>query len=315
MADKLRRYKPQPIIFEPSDAYIIVGHGKNSDSTFIVPDNCIVVVKARPGEAIHSKSLYPYLNKIVNPENADIMRDPLHHTRELIEKLDDFVLYKPGDKCPNFIYRMFSFDDINMGTANRFGLIKAPILEPIRELHSKKTKILDIIKGDFKSTITNMYSDSVYPTTDAILKSIYKQFPSLSENPTIGEVRSKESERWDENVERTGKNDSPSPVEDEFIITQEELCKQYKGVFYNFVCRGISGIYYGKFPLPMGEFNIVNNVTNLRKAKPLVRNVLKNRIGNAETKRKQLLRNTKYNRPSEGGGSRKRKTRRRNNRP
>ena len=101
---KLRAQKPTPIEFTSSQAYIIMGHGKDSDRMIKVPDNCMVIVKYRPGELGHALNVLPLWNTVGAPENVEIYRDPLHHIPEVINQLGDVLIYKPGDMCPNFTY-------------------------------------------------------------------------------------------------------------------------------------------------------------------------------------------------------------------
>jgi hypothetical protein len=87
---------------------------------------------------------------------------------------------------------------------------------------------------------------------------------------------------------------------EKFTYTQKDLLDidnsgnaRRPGVYYNFVCR-----QKGKANLNQ---NYLNTIVSLKNANVMRQGLLKRKIIEAETKRKQLLRGTKYNR----GGRRK----------
>lgn len=113
--------------FLPSDAYIIMGHGKepefrpvrneiihhqvkaaiptigtimnndfvDNDSVFIVPENCMVVVKSRPGEIAYLNTVVPFVNKVGDVSKQELFRSPLSNTKQLIKELGSVIVYKP----------------------------------------------------------------------------------------------------------------------------------------------------------------------------------------------------------------------------
>jgi hypothetical protein len=83
---------------------------------------------------------------------------------------------------------------------------------------------------------------------------------------------------------------------DKFTYTQKDLLDIDKsgnarrpGVYYNFICRSA-----GKTNINQ---NYLNTIVSLKNAKMKQQYLLYKRIAEAETKRKQLLRGTKYNNP------------------
>ena len=150
--------------FVPSDAYIIMGHGQepeirppkyeiiddkfkastptigtlindgfeDNDSAFIVPDNCMIVVKGRPGEIAYADTILPLLNKVGSASNHELFTNPLSNIKEVVKQLGSVMIYKPGDKCPNYRYIMYSPNDIiNSSYTDHYGLLKTPLAKPI----------------------------------------------------------------------------------------------------------------------------------------------------------------------------------------
>ena len=63
--------------FAPSNAYIIVGHGidpEEDNNEFVVPDNCVIVVKAHPGEPVTYITTIPLMNKVGDEENQELYK-------------------------------------------------------------------------------------------------------------------------------------------------------------------------------------------------------------------------------------------------
>jgi len=323
--------------FAPSDAYIILGHGQEPelrppgqeilpgkfkareqtigtisndgfndfDSVFIVPDNCMIVVKAEPGELIYMRHVIDGLNVIGSSEKQDLFRNPLSNTKQLVKELGSVVIYKPGDLCPNFVYELFLSDtqaywDWAEGdnALSHFGLVQTPLKKPITFIHNE---LDDSVVDCFNA----MYSESIVPTKEVVIDRLLREF--TEKNIDLMEL-------YDHDVETEGtyiKN-----IRRFFTITQKQLLQigddgiaKRPGVYYNFICRFMDT---GKASYM--KYNEVHNknVTDIESVvgqPKLVRRLVNRKISEAETKRKPLIRNL-YT----GGKRKTRKAKRQKNR-
>ena len=320
--------------FVPSDSYIIMGHGKepefrpvrneiiqhkvkatiptigtiinddfvDNDSVFIVPENCMVVVKSRPGEIAYLDTVVPLVNKVGDVSKQELFRSPLSNTKQLIKELGSVIVYKPGDKCPNYLYSLYSPGDIMQETyMSHLGLLKTPLQTPFE---SKKYN--DVINQDdtpVSDFINTIYKESVYPTAEQTLQILLK-----SHNNSMRGTN--------ENGRPMITSDIPwtdmGGMEKFFSITQKELLQigeggvaKRPGVYYNFVCRENKEIQHNYF---IDSNNLRQNINPRIKSaltrKKGTRKIIGRLIGEAETKRKPLIRNLYI------GGKRTRKNRR-----
>lgn len=325
--------------FVPSDAYIIMGHGEEPevtleeernfisshdkikairqyetigtrsnngfidlDSFFIVPNNCIIVVRAKPGELTHLSVINPLLNKIGSVENQELYRNPLSNTKELVNQLGPVSIYKPGDKCPNFKYSLF-FSRNNIQpkkhtVSSHLGLLKTPLVSPIslREYNQNNNII---------TTINEIYNESVFPKKETvynvILRNILKREPTIAETTTF------------KNMMTTDNSDSGEFINFLryfFSVTQKQLLKigddgiaKRPGVYYNFICRHVDTPYYNR--LAYNHMDKVNpNITSILQESKPTQNLFNRLLNETLRKRKPLIRNM-YT-----GGKRTRKNKR-----
>jgi uncharacterized protein YozE (UPF0346 family) len=325
--------------FIPSDAYIIMGHGEEPqvtleeernfipsndkikatrqyetigtrsnngfidlDSFFIVPNNCIIVVRAKPGELTHLSVINPLLNKIGSVENQELYRNPLSNTKELVNQLGTVSIYKPGDKCPNFKYSLF-FSRRNIQpkkhiVSSHLGLLKTPLVSTIslREYNQNNNII---------TTINEIYNESVFPKKETvynvILRNILKREPTITETTTY------------KNMMTTDNSDSGEFINFLtyfFSVTQKQLLKigddgiaKRPGVYYNFICRYVDTPYYNRFAY--NHMDKVNpNITSILRQPKSTQNLFRRSLNETLRKRKPLIRNL-YT-----GGKRTRKNRR-----
>jgi hypothetical protein len=308
--------------FVPSDAYIIMGHGKepefrsvrneikhqkvkatiptigtiindnflDNDSTFIVPDNCMIVVKSRPGEIAYLDKVVPLVNKVGDVSKQELFRNPLSDTKQLIKELGSVMVYKPGDKCPNYLYILYSPDDILQDTyMSHLGLLKTPLKTPFE--NKKFDNIINNDNTPVSNFIKAVYKESVYPTaTEVFIKLLNFHIDSMREAG--------------ENLRQMLTSDIPwtnaSDMAKFLSITQKELLQIGKdgiakrpGVYYNFVCRAAKNINHNYFNYSnnLGK-NIVNpRINSAFNRKKGTRKIIKRLIEEAEIKRKPLIRN------------------------
>jgi len=335
--------------FVPSDAYVIIGHGSEPlvilehekkfipseskrmakeeertigtisnnglmdlDDFFIVPNNCMIIAKATPGESTYAHNVVPLINKIGSKENIELSRNPLSNTKKLFNQLGPVSIYKPGDICPNFMYSLFYTKEEIIRQAykrlysdfskegNHLGLVKTPLRYP----HEYK-----MINSGLIEHMNDVYRESEIPIAqdviDIILRGISKK------NPNIGDILY---------TDESGK--FLDMLLGYFSITQKQLLRigddgiaKRPGVYYNFVCRGLPtpnvGKYYksnysshNKNTYKTAKHKIDPAITSIRK-QPKYTQLLFNRILNETIrKRKPLVRN------SFNGGKRTRKNKR-----
>ena len=325
--------------FVPSDTYIIMGHGGEPqvllkeevnfkpaddkikatkqyetigtrsnngffdlDPFFIVPNNCIIVVRAKPGELTYLTVINRLLNKIGSVENQELYRNPLSNTKELVNQLGPVSIYKPGDKCPNFKYSLF-FSEKNIkpkkhSVSSHLGLLKTPLTSPItiREYNQKYNII---------NTINEIYNESVFPKKETvynlILRNILKREPTITETTTF------------KNMITTDDSDSGEFINFLtyfFSVTQKQLLKigddgiaKRPGVYYNFICRYVDTPYYNRFA--NNNIDKVNpHITSILQQTKSTQNLFRRILNETLRKRKPLIRNL-YT-----GGKRTRKNRR-----
>jgi len=308
------------MVFTPSDAYIVLGHGQEPemrplkdeiqskkfkamvptigtianngmddfDSAFIVPKNCIIVVKARPGEITYGKAIFRRLNKVGAAENQDLFRNPLSNTKDVVKRLGSVMIYKPGDKCPNYRYTFYN-DVLDKFYPSHFGLLKTPLLTPLKQKEWNKDMEPDVPVGEYVHTL---YNESVYPTPDLVLNTLVKAHND-SMKGTSEEGRPMLT------------SDIPWTDADRIInfltITQKQLLQigsdgeaKRPGVYYNFVCRGIPSKheYYVNDTSDTSGKQVINpSIQSVIGQKKRTRKIIHRIIGEAETKRKYLIRN------------------------
>jgi len=214
--------------FTPSKAFYIMGHGGTTDETFMVPQDCIVVVKVGEGELFYQIDKY---FPIIYNMDLSILTDPIRNRPELVKALGSVAIYYPGTECPNFTYIVVDDDTLQTPTIlSEFGSGVTDISLYKEDQHKSTLRhsathdTLSTFKEmkarrnseEIKQFILNAYQYSIYPTPQQVEIAIDK----LIEN-NITDINDIIIAMKRLNIFRT---------------TQEDLC-QMKGVFYNFVCR------------------------------------------------------------------------------
>jgi hypothetical protein len=322
--------------FVPSDAYIIMGHGKepefrqvrneiaqrkvkariptigtiinndfvDADSAFIVPGNCMVVVKARPGESTYVDTIVPLVNKVGNLSNQELFKNPLSNTKQLIKELGSVIIYKPGDKCPNYLYSLYSPEDV-LGGSNTYishlGLLKTPLETPVEN----KNYDDDINRDDTLIThyINTVYKESVYPTAEQVLQILLKTHNnSMKGTNEEGRPMTTSDIPWTDLINMVK---FLSITQKQLLQIGEDGVAKRPGVYYNFVCRtsDIKNNYFINYNNLLWQ-NVNPRIKSALKSKKFTKKIIQRLIGEAETKRKPLIRNL-YS-----GGKRTRKNKR-----
>jgi len=260
------------------------------DSFFIVPDNCLIVVKGRPGEDAYGLAISPLLNKIGHVDNQTLYRDPLSNTKELVEQLGPVSIYRPGDRCPNFEYSLlFSNKDIgptSQGMISQLGLLKTPLQKAIGIIRYKP-------KYNIIETVNHLYGESLLPKSSTanrlILKDILRRNPSEKEPTTFQDLI---------DYNEAGSGLYMYYLNNRFTITQKELLKidengvaRRPGVYYNFVCRHAETTYYER-KLNNGRNTVNPAITSIRSQPSNVRKLFNRHLNETLRKRKPFVRNS-----------------------
>jgi hypothetical protein len=233
---KLRMQKePAPVQFTPSKAYIIEGHGAETPVKFVVPKNCIVVVKGHPAEARHTYVVREDLQRLCALD-GDVLKNPIKYQNEIIKAVGSVLIFTEGMTCPSYMYGLLSKwspqmkdpsknnDYIQLGRVS--GVIdvdtrmmcKSDPADNKLKLYYKNWAMDNNLIKDF----TEMYNGSVFPTQSQIKELINRLGPNATIR-TFLESREYNDINW---------------------TTQEKLLKDSEsgniampGVYYNFVCR------------------------------------------------------------------------------
>jgi len=218
------RNNSTPIYFYPRipnpKAYMIGGHGGEQSESFIVPDNCMVVVRVLHSAVQDLHTLTDYVRKICNMDK-NILKDPYGNLSSIIDQFGSLVIYGPGDTCPNFVYNLLMcwktldgrygfcsktgsgiIDMDRLDENNEVCKLEPWSVEQRTELDMKLTQL----RVAHESYFTSLFSNSIYPTSDDILQKISYQ------------------KIFDD-------------IYNTYTVTQQQLCSM-PGIYYNFVCRG-----------------------------------------------------------------------------
>ena len=266
--ETIKTHKNTAINFTPSKEYFIEGHGSEGFNTFVVPKDCVIVVKAHTAQVSLDSTF-------INQEDAlckvpiEMLKDPIKYSNEIIEAVGSVLLFTEGMTCPNFLYTLLSVYDKKDDDVRTFdiqsGLIdmddEALCKEHNKQLYLQSDTPLDtslIIKG---------YEGSVLPKQADV-----KDFLDTLGTTTLDELV--------ENSDFTKMCN---------VFQKDMIDKIGTGVYYNFVCRAIdkseelyetvfdknSNLYYNH---PILRNNILNEgkLRNLKTSNKNMYNKFKN---------------------------------------
>jgi len=279
--DNLRSHKNTPTNFTPSKAYWLSGHGGevSDGSTFTVPPGCVIVVKVSPGKFSYLGNVYA--GKISSMDKNKL-KDPLRNTNYLIQNFGSIAIFKPGDVCPLFYYLLLSCmpsDSVGQWSRGCSDLGSGVIDIDNITSSASNIPINPIIDINIDKYTANLFEKSEYPTKKKIQSEIAKlpsEF-SLFKSPL---------QKFRNLINK---------LSSVLIIDQKTICETLgKGVYYNFICR-----YRGQATLNL-EGNLLYNsegnwhssvkgVEELGSTQANTFRLIRNRIAEAEVKRKGLL--------------------------
>lgn len=95
------------------NVYAICGHGTEPIESFIVPKGCTIVVKANPGCYMSKRDYDRHLRTIFcNTQISSALNDPVHNITTIRNAFGPVSIFKEGDRCPKFTFRlMVDFPD------------------------------------------------------------------------------------------------------------------------------------------------------------------------------------------------------------
>ena len=294
--------------FIARNAYTILGHGSEGSSTFILPDNCMVITLAHPGELTYVDKSSKYYRKMATMD-MNILLNPLQHKHELTKNFGPLKFYPPGSKCPDFFYQLssiFPHKNLKVKSVNEndyrkttyealkpgSGVVNIKSLqkdshESYGKPYATKEEIESYTNEDIHDEILSHYNNSLFPTQDTVQDNIEMIMDMLNERGSTAF----------DNYQYTLETMHTSR---DFDAAQSELIRKLPpGVYYNFVCRDISrlqDIFYKKnvYDIPQPNMKTIpylkakHRETGENKYKQAV-NVIGQRIGNFS--RKELVRN------------------------
>jgi hypothetical protein len=256
-ANKKRSVKKSPRKpFYAANAYTILGHGSEGDSTFILPANCMVITLAHPGELIYINVLYEYFATMATMD-MNILLNPLEHMEELTKHFEPLTFYMPGSKCPDFRYTLagvyktkaengssvYQAYEPGSGVVNIATLQKEK-LDDEYGLGIPQDRINTFTDEDITDSILNQYRNSLWPRKNLIERIIDHDIIDTLE---LSEEEPYEKYQYALETLYT----SPNIIENQSFLTN----MLPPGVYYNFVCRDIQDIH---------NILYTNNVENLK---------------------------------------------------
>ena len=233
--EKLRNQKePAPVKFSPSKAYIIRGHGNEGNDTFIVPKDCIIVVKGHPAESRLTRIVRQDLQRLCGL-SAVILKDPIKYQNEIVKAVGSVLIFTEGMTCPNYQYGLLSKwtpqmndpsknnDYIQLGRIS--GVIDVDTRMMCKNDPEEKLKVYNkgwIVNDELRNDLIEMYNGSVHPTQKDIESIIKSLGPSATLNDFLEDSTFRKSTDMDQLtlLETDRNNNAGRP-----------------GVYYNLVCR------------------------------------------------------------------------------
>jgi len=292
--------------------------GKYVADTFVVPENCVVVLKGSPDALVNISEVNRIVQRL-STLDKNTLENPSAHLGNLTRAIGPVSIYGPGDQCPNVMYYFYpEFQDMikdlqnaikrerimyttrlspqekkaalqNIPKPGLFRLVKGLLSLPVDEIDvNEKTAILRY-KGDedqigsrilVEDVIEYLYADSVLPRPSAV----HDLFRILFGTKRYHSLTLDRVTEWDMQRLRGVK-----PL----MYSQKELCDLLPGVYYYTVCRQYnvpeeekeSGWAYWHYT-PNIQKSVNPAIVNVRKLPPHMQRIARNVIGEAETRRK-----------------------------
>jgi len=284
----------------PKTAYVMMGHGGETDELCTVPPGCMLVVEVHSGEVNYG----PYYNEFYKKPN-DIFLNPIDNYKKVVQRISHkkegsngsktLAIYREGDTYYDFNYQLLSFwlrrdGTIQLGDS---GIIEYPFIFIPPEYFPQPPEMSpEIYSMDASiNVLLDKYRMSVFPTKNTMVE-------KFGDTKSIG----------------SRLNDIINFV----TIKQSTLFEKLPpGVFYNLLCRAttenirtidpntgksitknsqrISNInrsLYNKPTVPRNGFG--SHITELFTKKPIANVSRKNINGNGNRNRKRQTNRRKF---------------------
>jgi hypothetical protein len=275
----------------------IDGHGSdNKGNTFIVPKNTFIIVKALPSESTKTGDSGAYLNKIIKSLSLDSLQNPIDFLEDLYKTFGNFSIFKPGDICPDFKYRLLTcYDEV-----------------PRYDCCKTTSGLLDIqqLKKNRVSITNPYYFNTWYPKSYSHYVNYFSNMFKYSEIPTSHNIK-EYFNTHKEAITNSPRYKKGSQMEKynlfiEHIIRQFVDCSQTKlidvlkkrqptgtfNIFFNFVCRSRPDFLVDPHYFSNEQYKeeLKKRKTSLFNYSPGKRQLIKNTIGEIEGHRKSVIR-------------------------
>jgi hypothetical protein len=252
-------------------AYLIAGHGLEAipGDTFPVPEGCYIVVKAKIGELTDSIDFHRQVSRLCDIDHKKL-EDPKKYEDDIVNAIKSNRVYKPGEDCPNFRYRLVACDKKEYNKCGTYGSgvinlkklqtskLCANPLGPYLRFNSAQDPI------DF---ISNLYENSILPTkrkVELYLKGEnrahlqYVVNDVLKEDYDVSNVNNDDLNSYE--LDQDELDYAVTTAQQQHRLTTSEclklllqapelidtdqrtLCKLHPGAYYNFVCRQIENV-------------------------------------------------------------------------
>jgi hypothetical protein len=227
----------------------------------------------------------------------EVINNPVQHKYEIINKLGSVVFYEEGEECPYFEYTTvscFPSEQPYIKCYGRFGSGVNNLMEMkdqydrtnislVRKIRYKDKLInydnLDLTSDALKEfsfdeiieLLSYMYRYSVYPTQAQVVTYIRENISHFY--TTIHRNRSGSTNRLNDLKREMIKEILRGITKQTFVNpTQEFLCKEFPGVYYNFVCRYTEGTFgINHYNRSLGKSQTTRNTLRYSAPKPIVR--------------------------------------------
>ena len=218
-------------------AYYISGHGDIVHDTFIVPEGCTIVVKGHSGEKTYNNTL-KYMEKMCTLPMETLI-NPKIHIHDIIHNFGSVEIYNAGDICPDFVYSLVAyyykvdnlrFEGIGSGLLDIETLrttYKCHQIPPIQQYDYSYEDVNELL-----NLLTSWYANSILPTPAFVnsqlpsIKSNVERIPYFAWFTLLMKFKTILDYIRDTNILR---------------YTQSQMCSNFKGTYYNFICRPMIG--------------------------------------------------------------------------
>lgn len=304
---------------------------KYIEGTFVVPENCVVVLKGSPDALVNIKEVDRIIQNL-STLDAATLENPQTHLSTIVKKIGPVSVYGPGDTCPNVMYYFYPEFQLMLlelqDTIARYRIKHSSRLSAEeKETALKqvpKPGLFHLVKGliplpfdlsDIDEKAASLeYTGSVYEVKSRILirdivEYLYKDsvIPlTRMVHAVLGNIvgtKRYNSMTLDDVTKFDMDRISHIPP---LVYSQEILCKSRPGVYYYTVCRQYqipkeelaSGWAYWQYT-PNIQKSVNPRIQNVKSLPPHIQRIVKSLIGEAETKRKHTVKKMYNNRQAE----------------